>query len=147
MAWRGGFKTGLERGLICNQCIGTHPGCSIFNYNWHWGVECGRRFDKCVKLIERRGSDTLITRDCLSNLEAFRVDIPADKYEGCHAASSDPKLGVYVQNSIPELDIKRRYYSNVTWCFCSFDHWCNSSRPFSSSIVLILVALNSTLMT
>ena len=29
-----GFKTGLERGLICNQCIGTHPGCSIFNYNW-----------------------------------------------------------------------------------------------------------------
>ena len=38
----------------------------------HWGVECERRFDKCVKLIERRGSDTLITRDCLSNLEAFR---------------------------------------------------------------------------
>jgi hypothetical protein len=21
-----GFKTGLEAGLICNQCVGTHPG-------------------------------------------------------------------------------------------------------------------------
>ena len=49
--------------------------------------------------------------------------------------------------SIPELDIKRRYYSNVTWCFCSFDHWCNSSCPFSSSLILILVALIPTLLT
>jgi hypothetical protein len=22
----GGFKTGLEEGLICNVCVGTHPG-------------------------------------------------------------------------------------------------------------------------
>ena len=62
-----GFKTGLEEGLICNVCVGTHPGqqsinnfvfstrlihmflfpipgCGLydFDYRWYWGKICPR---------------------------------------------------------------------------------------------------------
>lgn len=56
-------------------------------------------------------ADTLITRDCLSNLISVRFDIPADKFEGCRPAANHPQLGVNVQNSIKELDI-HRYLNN-----------------------------------
>jgi len=46
------FKTGLESGLICYQCIGTHPGCGLnnFDYRWYWGKMCSRSDDRCVKV-------------------------------------------------------------------------------------------------
>lgn len=98
----------------------------------------------------------VITRNCLSSLEYSRHDIPADKYEGCRPASKDIVLGHYVHYQlIKELDIKRftysadcpnieiirhwlyiliiilqfyrDYYDEVTFCFCEFDHWCNSA--------------------
>eukprot|EP00088_Acartia_fossae_P028880 TRINITY_DN29685_c0_g1_i2.p1 TRINITY_DN29685_c0_g1~~TRINITY_DN29685_c0_g1_i2.p1 ORF type:complete len:163 (-),score=9.24 TRINITY_DN29685_c0_g1_i2:86-574(-) len=141
-----GFKTGLEEGLICNVCVGTHPGCGLYDFDqrWYWGQMCPRYNDKCVKLIERKGSEVMVTRDCLSNLENFRVDIPADKYEGCRPASSDVKIGQYVFNSIKELDIRRNYYDNTTYCFCDFDHWCNSSSRLGISLLSLisLVAIN-----
>ena len=46
--------------------MGTHPGCglSTFRYAWNQGKPCPRYNDRCVKLIEQRGADVLVTRDC-----------------------------------------------------------------------------------
>lgn len=46
------FKTGFESGLICYQCVGTHPGCGLhdFDWRWYWGKICPRSDDRCVKV-------------------------------------------------------------------------------------------------
>jgi len=85
----------------------------------------------------------MVTRDCLSSLESFRTDIPADKYEGCRSAAKDIKLGQHVFNQIEELDVTRNYYDNTTYCFCEFDHWCNSAdlARISTTFMLVLSLL------
>lgn len=78
-----------------------------------------------MKIVERKGADEVITRNCLSQLQYARHDVPADKYEGCRPAARDIQLAHYVNNSLKELDVRRDYYDEVTWCFCEFDHFCN----------------------
>ena len=109
-------------------------------FRWYWGKLCPRHNDKCVKLIERKGAETMVTRDCLSTLESFRIDVPADKYEGCRPAAKDVKIGQYVHNQINELDVYRSHYDNVTYCFCDFDHWCNAGPSVGAPLGLVLTA-------
>lgn len=102
-------------GLWCYKCVSTHPGCgSRFDWRWYWSYTCPGPNDKCVKIIERKGAEEVITRDCLSSVQAIRRDIPADVYEGCRPAAKDVKLAQYVFNDIDELDIRR--YSNLSKC-------------------------------
>ena len=145
----------------CYRCVSTHPGCGDkFDWRWHWSYTCPGINDRCVKIIEKKGADAVITRDCLSSLQGIRRDIPADVYEGCRPAASDVKLAQYVFNDISELDIKRyvnwlvfcwvwfdwyllisrNYYDNTTFCFCDFDHLCNSGGkavPTATFIALV----------
>lgn len=54
--------------------------------------------------------EMIVTRDCLSNLEGHRRDIPNDRYEGCRPATHDVLLGNYIFPSIPEIDQTRLVY-------------------------------------
>ncbi|XP_078036172.1 QVR superfamily protein crim [Augochlora pura] len=128
--------------LYCYRCNSNHPGCGTpFNWWWYWGETCPEYDDKCVKIIERKGAETVITRECLSSVRSFRKDMPADRYEGCRPAAKDLHLGHYVNNSIHQLDIHRDYYDEVTWCFCYFDHRCNGANTVVIPTFLLLVAI------
>ncbi|CAH0386612.1 unnamed protein product [Bemisia tabaci] len=128
--------------LLCYQCVSTHPGCGTpFKWVWYPSKSCPEENDVCVKIIEKKGVTEVITRDCLSSVVGLRTDIPADRYEGCRPAAFDPRLANYVNNSIKELDIKRDYYDSTTWCFCYFDHWCNSSSSVVSSVSFMTLCL------
>ncbi|CAK1551923.1 unnamed protein product [Leptosia nina] len=130
--------------IWCYQCNSAIPGC-MEPFNWrgigYLGSPCPDNEDICVKLIERKGAQKVITRDCLSNFRAFRTDIPADTYEGCRAAAKDVNLANYVNNTIKEIDIKRDWYDETTWCFCFLDHRCNGSSHVSNSILLSLFSI------
>ncbi|KAI4457581.1 atilla isoform b-related-related [Holotrichia oblita] len=94
--------------LWCYQCVSNEPGCGReFNWWWHWTKICPEDDDICVKIIERKDSQEVITRACLSTIRGYRTDIPADHYEGCRTAPIDYQLGHYVNNSIKELDVHR----------------------------------------
>ncbi|KAM3968274.1 QVR superfamily protein crim [Aphomia sociella] len=128
--------------IWCYQCSSATPGCSE-PFNWrgvgYLGNPCPDSEDVCIKLIERKGAETVITRDCLSNFRAFRTDIPADTYEGCRPAAKDVNLANYVNNTIKELDLKRNWYDETTWCFCFLDHRCNGALNGSASIALLML--------
>ncbi|KFM65986.1 hypothetical protein X975_25143, partial [Stegodyphus mimosarum] len=133
--------------LWCYSCVSSQPGCAEFYVDWriHHAITCPRDDDKCVKIIERKGVNKFITRDCLSKLEAQKKDIPADKYDGCRKAAEQPKLAVYVENHISQLEIKNQHWDEVTYCFCEFDQWCNSGLLLHSNKSLILILLFSIL--
>ncbi|KPJ12553.1 hypothetical protein RR48_06693 [Papilio machaon] len=129
--------------IWCYQCTAATPGCNE-PFNWrgigYLGNPCPDREDVCVKLIERKGAQEVITRDCLSNFKPFRTDIPADTYEGCRSAAKDVNLANYVNNTIKELDVKRDWYDETIWCFCFLDHRCNAASVVTNSFVVVTLS-------
>lgn len=120
--------------LWCYECVSTEPGCGTpLNWLFHWTRVCPESDDICVKIIEEKNGtcftlswelclyfgdfvgDKLITRSCLSSVQGYRKDIPADHYEGCRPAATYLNLGHYVNNSIKELDIHRYLLDNINW--------------------------------
>lgn len=131
--------------LWCYSCVSNQPGCSEYYVNWliQSAITCPKANDKCVKIIESTGADTLVTRDCLSNLEGIRRDIPGDKFEGCRPAANNPKSAMYVENNVDQLYLRGQQKANVTWCFCEFDEWCNkgSNLHFSSLTSILTISM------
>lgn len=127
----------------CYRCVSTQPGCGEygFDWRWYWSYTCPREGDKCVKLIERKGAETIVTRECLSLLEGYRRDIPADRFEGCRPAALDVKLGLYTFNNIKELDIKRDSFDDTTYCFCDFDWFCNGSQTPKMTLKFLMTLM------
>jgi len=143
------FTSKVSCNLWCYSCVSTQPGCTLDKVDWliHSAITCPRSDDKCVKIIDKRGSDIQVTRDCLSNIVPFRRDVPADRFEGCRPAASQPKLAVYVDNSVKELDLKKDYYEDTIFCFCEFDEWCNHQIAIRcNSLTLLTIALTSALL-
>ncbi|XP_036326919.1 uncharacterized protein LOC118739599 [Rhagoletis pomonella] len=128
--------------IWCYRCTSATPGCAE-KFNWRGigflGEQCPESNDICVKVIEKRGAQETITRDCLSAL-SFRTDIPADKYEGCRPAAQDVRLAHYVNHTVKEHDVKRDYFSDVTFCFCFLDHRCNGAETSVTSSIALLVS-------
>lgn len=83
-----------------------------------------------------------MTRDCLSNVISFRRDVPADRFEGCRPAAAQPKLAVYVENSVTELDLKKNHWDQTTYCFCEFDEWCNDANSIKSNTLLLMMIIS-----
>jgi len=132
----------VSANLWCYSCVSSQPGCTESGVNWltHSGITCRKEDDKCVKIIDRKGSDVTITRDCLSNLVGMRQDIPADHFEGCRSRASIPKLGVFVFNEVKELDLKKEYFDGTTYCFCQNDEWCNHGSTATINLMAIVCA-------
>jgi len=68
---------------------------------------CNDSYEMCDIFNTIYTADEVITRNCLSQVEYSRHDVPADKYEGCRPAAKDIQLAHYVNNSIKQLDVKR----------------------------------------
>ena len=46
------FLCDTVNSLSCYQCIGTHPGCTLYNMDWIYQkvITCPRIDDRCVKV-------------------------------------------------------------------------------------------------
>ncbi|XP_015791939.1 uncharacterized protein LOC107368596 [Tetranychus urticae] len=129
--------------IWCYSCVSTQPGCGDDGVDWwlHSSITCPKDDDMCVKVIERRDGEALITRDCLSNLIGIKTNIPGDTFEGCRPAAPQKKLANYVENSVIQFDLQRKHWTNTTYCFCQLEHWCNSSSSMIPTILLIPISL------
>jgi len=122
--------------LYCYRCVSTQPGCgkelSIRLERWHscpdTGPYGGENF--CVKIIETFGSDTIITRECLSTLrhsERHREKLPTVQRQNyCQPGRNN--------------DPKHPYDSTKVFCFCNDRDGCNAAAKVFISYPLALIA-------
>ena len=45
--------------LSCYQCVGTHPGCTLYDMDWRFqqGITCPRVNDRCIKVSYLKKND------------------------------------------------------------------------------------------
>jgi len=109
--------------LQCYRCVSSQPGCgkelSIRLEKWHTcpdtGPFGGENF--CVKIVEKFGSDVVITRECLMTLrhsERHREKLPTVQRQNyCEPGRNN--------------DPKHPYDYTKMFCFCNDKDGCNSA--------------------
>jgi hypothetical protein len=109
--------------LQCYRCVSSQPGCgkelSIRLERWHTCPSPdkfgGENF--CVKVIEKIGSDEVITRECLMTLRhstRHREKLPTVQRQNyCQPGRNN--------------DPKNPYDFTKTFCFCNDKDGCNSA--------------------
>ena len=119
--------------LECYECHSNRPGCGA-EVDWilsRW-KRCDMPIPKCVKIIERIGSQTFYVRGCLREIEVAREDIPTVRDNGCWTID-----GEYVgwgRNIFVPSD-------KTIYCFCDERDGCNGASLKYLSIYTILFSL------
>ncbi|XP_067943631.1 UPAR/Ly6 domain-containing protein crim-like [Watersipora subatra] len=131
--------------LKCFQCHSSQPGCGVYSVDYilqGWKECPGTETDPpmCVKIKNTVGSQTTVTRGCLSTLlkeTQIREDMPSvRRHSYCIPAKSDSTYGPSYINS----ETKKLY------CFCN-DLWlCNSASSFQATISFALACVLMTWM-
>ena len=135
--------------ITCYRCVSSQPGCgkelNIRLQRRHscpgTGTYGGENF--CVKVVEKVGSDTVITRDCLMTLRhstRHREKLPTVQRQNyCYPGRNN--------------DPKNPYDNTKMFCFCNDWNGCNSSpgqiilmplRAFVLSFVVLICVYMST---
>jgi len=125
--------------LKCFQCHSSQPGCGVKKVDFilqGWKDCPGTNTDPpmCVKILNTVGSETTVTRGCLSTLlkeTQIREDMPSvRRHSYCVPAKSDSTYGQsYITSETKKL-----------YCFCN-DLWlCNSAVSMQTSLVLSVLA-------